>query len=255
MASFIWDRDPNEAYENPYEYEAQEQFVREAEAILNQLFEILMDERYSYTRDDISLDKAIYMLHLDSVDSLRDGIDLIKEKRHRMAARVLRDVYENISLCNYFYFDKSNKSKKNLANWYKDDFVSNRIYRESIKRRLGESQMNSARNYYSQLSKITHRTYRTLAFGYSLGANERLIYEGKYKDNFLVLPQTIAMYMTLFADIIKQLLEEIKINKLISEDEINICLDKSYEKYPVKRRFATPETILMQAKIDEVNMD
>ncbi len=30
MTSFIWGRSPQEAYENPYEYEAQEQFSREA---------------------------------------------------------------------------------------------------------------------------------------------------------------------------------------------------------------------------------
>jgi hypothetical protein len=34
MPSIAWGRQPNEARTNPYEYEAQDQFVREAKALL-----------------------------------------------------------------------------------------------------------------------------------------------------------------------------------------------------------------------------
>ena len=30
MPSLIWNRDPQEAYSNPYEYPAQEQFIKES---------------------------------------------------------------------------------------------------------------------------------------------------------------------------------------------------------------------------------
>ena len=41
MASFIWDRDPQEAIRNPYEYNAQKQFHREAITLTEKLAEKL----------------------------------------------------------------------------------------------------------------------------------------------------------------------------------------------------------------------
>lgn len=243
MPSFIWGRDPQEAYQNPYEYEAQEQFIREATSILDKIFGILMSDMYQFTRDDTSLEKAIYMLHLDSIDSLRDGISLIRDKKHRIASRVLRDVLENVSLCNYFYFDKSEKCKKDLLKWYNDVSVNHSVYRKSLEKRFGETVSLNAKKHYYQLSKITHRTYKTLAYGYSLGSNNRLIYEGKYSGEFLVLPQTVAMYLTVFADLIQLVVNEIKLNELISEEAISKCLIESYENEQVKRRFTNAEAI------------
>ncbi|MFK7692327.1 hypothetical protein [Paenibacillus sp. HJGM_3] len=51
MTSFIWGRSPNEAYENPYEYEAQNQFQREAEVLAKELFTFLMKRNGTYPRD------------------------------------------------------------------------------------------------------------------------------------------------------------------------------------------------------------
>lgn len=48
MTSFIWGRPPQEAYENPYEYEAQEQFSREASVVTSELFAYLMKRNGKY---------------------------------------------------------------------------------------------------------------------------------------------------------------------------------------------------------------
>jgi len=75
MPSFIWDRDPQEAMDNPYEYEAQEQFVREAESILNLFSNELGKFDMKFTVDDRSLEKAIWMLQNDALDSLKDILE------------------------------------------------------------------------------------------------------------------------------------------------------------------------------------
>ena len=44
MPSIVWGRDPQEAFEEPYEYCAQEQFVGEADALLRRLYGLLNSE-------------------------------------------------------------------------------------------------------------------------------------------------------------------------------------------------------------------
>ena len=66
MTSFIWKRDPEEAYANPYEYEAQKQFVREASSLLDKYHDYISANTKRFQRDDTSKEKAIWMLHVDA---------------------------------------------------------------------------------------------------------------------------------------------------------------------------------------------
>lgn len=239
MSSFIWNRNIEEAYQNPYEYEGQEQFSREANTMLNKIYEELMNDKYIFHRDDTSIEKALFMLHVDSVESLKESLNLLKEKRHSVAARLLRDVFENVSLCNYFYFDISKDKSKNLKKWYEDGFVSNSICRKSIELRNGETVKEEWKKKYSYLSKITHRTYRTLACSYVLGRGETLRYEGRSSNGFLVPPNTISMYYALLSEMILFTLEEIKLHKLIELNLVDNIIESSYEDIEVNRRSST----------------
>src|SRR5258708_1130795 len=102
MPSFIWNRSPAQPYSNPYEYDAQSQFAREASAFLVKIDERFCDSLTRFHRDDKSLAKAIWMLHVDALDSLRDCLDLLSEKRHRVAGRLFRDIVETLDLAAYF---------------------------------------------------------------------------------------------------------------------------------------------------------
>ena len=75
MPSIVWNRHPEEAYRNPYEYAAQEQFVREALNLLKSLFANYEGLSMVFPRDDKSLRKAIWMLQIDALDSLRDCLE------------------------------------------------------------------------------------------------------------------------------------------------------------------------------------
>ena len=168
MPSIFWNLDPEEAYSNPYNYSAQEQFVREARRLLD--FLAVGYEKYQMTfhRDDRSLKKAVWMLQMDALDSLSDCLDLIESKRHRIAGRLFRDVVETLDLAAYFSSDSA-KSRANLKKWFDDEVVLHGVYRDYIKKTVGQDAAEERKNFHRQLSKFTHRSYRALLKSYSLG--------------------------------------------------------------------------------------
>ncbi len=247
MPSFIWEIEPKEAYENPYEYPAQEQFLREAKNVLDGLFKEICSEKIRFKRDERSKEKAIWMLHIDALDSLRDCLRLLQDKKHRVAARVFRDVIESLDLAALF-FSNTEYSKRHLDEWFNDEIIPNRVYRDYLKNRAGKDEIKNKINFYRMLSKITHRTYRTLAYGYVLGHNKHIIYEGQFESDFLIPPQTISMYLALLADFIKLISKEIKQHELINTERINQIWFDSLEKESVPRRFVSPKQIFERAK-------
>lgn len=242
MTSFIWERDPQEAYQNPYEYEAQDQFYREASKLLQFLFDHMMQRSGTYTRDDRSSEKAIWMLFLDSLESLKDCLELLKDKKHRIAGRLLRDAAETMDTASYFC---SNDTKRNkyLNDWYNDKVVPNSVYRDFVKQ-SDEVEWEKLKNYYKQLSKINHRTYRSLAYSYALGSKERLVYEGAYSNSFMILPHAIAMYYALIGNLIRHFVTKMIDSKIISSTEVKKFWDEALEKEDVERRFISPKEVL-----------
>ena len=67
MPSFVWDRDAEEAWAEPYEYEGQKQFVREAERLLPLLKEYYSKGNMHYHGFEESLEKAVWLLQVDSL--------------------------------------------------------------------------------------------------------------------------------------------------------------------------------------------
>lgn len=236
MASFIWDRDPQEAMDNPYEYEAQKQFIREAEIVLSNLSNELQSYDMKFSRDNRSIKKAIWMLFNDSVDSLKDILFLLKQNKHRTAGKLFRDVLECLDLASYFYSDTPESNKK-LIDWYNDTIIPNRIYRNYIKELKGDERAAYIANYYSKISKFNHRTYKVLLYGYVLGRDDLLAYDG-YKDSaILVLPQTIAMYLALLGGYIKYFSDEILDKKLVKKTKIKMIWKTSFKEPTIPRQY------------------
>jgi len=236
MPSIVWERDPREAYKNPYEYKAQDQFVREAKKILDGLFKRLMEYTGEFKRDDTSIKKAIWMLQTDAVDSLNYCLLLLKRKNHCVAGRLMRDIIETLDL-SAFFSSNTDKSNKELRKWYEDKVVPHRKYRDFIKKTKGEEEANRLKETYAMLSKIAHRTYRTLAYGYILGRSDTLVYEGITKTRTLTPPETIAMYFALLANLILITSETIKNCELVSSSTIKNIWKDSLEKKTIPRRF------------------
>jgi hypothetical protein len=235
MPSIVWNRDLQEAYHNPYEYKAQDQFTREAKKILEELFSELLKYSMKFKIDDTSIKKAVWMLQIDAVDSLRDCLMLIKKNNHRVAGRLFRDVMETLDLAAFFSVNTM-KSNKELKKWYNDEVIPHGEYRNFIKKTEGEEKFKNVREEHRMLSKMTHRTYRTLAYGYVLGRNNFLAYEGNSKK-LLVPPETISMYYALLAYFILVTSNEIGKRGLVQKSVIKNIWRDSLEVKTVPRRF------------------
>ena len=168
MTSFVWERNPEEAYTNPYEYEAQNQFCREASFLLSKYYDYISSNTTKYHRDDTSKEKAIWMLHIDALDALRDCLELINAKRHRLAGRLFRDVIETLDLSAYFNTN-TEQSNNSLKRWYNNEIIPHKKYRDFIRKTIGNTAAEELMENYKSFSKLTHRSYRALAKSYVLG--------------------------------------------------------------------------------------
>ncbi|ATC64878.1 hypothetical protein CMV30_13370 [Nibricoccus aquaticus] len=237
MPSFIWDRDPSEAYSEPYEYPAQEQFVREAIALLDALKSQFSLRDGLFRRDELSREKSVWMLEVDALEALADAIVLIGEKKHRMASRLFRDALETQDLA--FYFAKAGPvADGDLKRWYGDDVIPHRVAREFVKSVHGNARWEALRELYGALSKYTHRTYSAVGKSYVLGRNEVIFYDGfRGGGTSLVLPHVISFSYAVLAMLIRRFMEVAVITGQISQETADQIWSQSMEPEPVPRRF------------------
>jgi hypothetical protein len=236
MPSLVWGRSPQEAYDNPYEYEAQDQFVREAKSLLKHMNTAFQKYSMRFHRDNRSIKKAVWMLQLDALDSLKDALDALVNKKHRVASKLFRGIVETLDLAAYFHMN-SNENNRQLEKWYNDKTILHRLYRNFIKKTKGTKTAKEKADYYKTLSRITHRTYGVLLYGYGLGAGDMLWHDGYKNSELLILPQTISMYFAILADLILIFLREASVREILSEKEVKEAIVESLETKTVPRRF------------------
>lgn len=236
MPSLVWGRSPQEAYDNPYEYEAQEQFVQEAKSLLKHINTIFQKNSMRFHREGHSIKKAVWMLQLDALDSLKDALDALVNKKHRVASKLFRGIVETLDLAAYFHMD-SNKSNRQLKKWYNDEIILNSLYRDFIEKTKGIKAKEEKTDYYKTLSRITHRTYKVLLYGYGLGAGDMIWHDGYNNSGLLILPQTISMHFAILADLILNFLKEASARGILSKKEVKEAIVESLETKTVPRRF------------------
>jgi hypothetical protein len=250
MPSFIWTRSLEDAFDEPYEYSAQEQFFRESATLLKKFKDCLSSYDMQFTTFERSKEKAIWILVNDAVSSLNDCLFSLKDKNHRIAGRMYRDVIETLDLAAYFNTD-NNESRKYLIEWYNDEVVPNRVYRDYVKRTNGETKSKEKSKYYSDLSKFTHRTYRTLLFGYGQGVGNKIYYDGYNNNDFSVMPQTISIYYIYLRDLIQFFSLELSKLQIIDSSRIDQIWLDSLESDSVPRRFLSPKEVFDKFKKGE----
>jgi len=244
MPSQVWGRDPQEAFEEPYEYGIQDQFVREARTLFTRLYKLLNSDLHYYSLDDRSREKAVWLLAMDALDSLRECLEALVRKEHRVAGKLFRDVTESMDLAAYFH-SATSKSKSSLDKWYADEVVPHREYRDYVKRTQGTEPAERLRKHYSSLSRFTHRSYRVILNGYCLGKGERLVHDRTGElygnnggaTNLLVLPQTIASYYANLANLALVYSADLSELGLVSREAIRDAFAASLETETIPRRF------------------
>jgi len=261
MPSIVWRRDPQEAYEEPYEYEAQEQFAHEAEALLGKLYLALNSDEHRHTSEDRSEGKAMWLLAMDAVDSLRESLAALGRKEHRIAGKLFRDVMESMDLAAYFS-EPREQSRKALARWYENEHVPHREYRDRFRQLYGEPAAKELAAHYHRLSRFTHRSYGAILEGYTLGVGSRLVHDRTDEAHgepdrstlMLVPPQTIAAYYAALASFIVEYAEELVALSLVDSERLRAAFESSLDAETVPRRF-TPRRWLLQQAIAKRSVD
>jgi hypothetical protein len=242
MSSIIWDRDSQEAIDHPYEYPAEEQFVREAKALIINLEDIILEKKHFFLNDK-SLEKATWMLQVDVFFAFKDSIEVMDIKKHRLVGPLIRIMYENLHQIEYFN-NGTQKSAKALSSWYKNSSPRHFEYREYIDKTKGKSNADFLHRQYDAYSKLTHRTYRSLLYNYGLGAYEdqdqRIWYDEKWP-----LRQSISMFYAILGMFGKLMIENFKLYGVLTENEVNEAWNNSMELNQIPRGYITPEARIM----------
>lgn len=129
------------------------------------------------------------------------------------------------------------ESNKNLEEWFKNEIISHKNFRGYIKKKKGDKEFESQREYYRQISKFNHNTYKTLLYSYCVNSNDEIIHESKYDSGLLIPIKTIAMYTTMSAKYVLFISNKLAEFKLIDPLEILMTLSESQELDTVSRRF------------------
>lgn len=237
MPSFVWDREPSEAYEEPYEYGGQEQFAREARVIIDRLKSIYEVQNHSFARTDQTAERAVWMLQVDALSALSDAIDLTGEKRFRVASRLFRDVVETLD-ASYYFALAGQAASSNLIKWYQNEIISHRVFRDFVKRHHGPERAEDLRSLYTDFSKYTHRTFRALSMSYILGRGDTPVYDGlRGKDSLYVLPHVVSFSYAILAGLIKRFARFAVDTGNVSIEEDAELWERCLEKDSAPRRF------------------
>jgi len=238
MPSFVWERKTDEASLEPYEYGGQEQFSREAKQVLKLFKDHYSKHNRTFTRDDKSLNKAVWLLQVDGLEALNDALLLIDEKKHRIASRLFRDAVETLDMSAYFFLG-GNEAKKDLEKWYENEVIPHRRFREFVKKTHGHERAENLSGLYSDLSKYTHRTYKAIGTSYILGRNDLFVYDGFRESHTLVSPHIISFSYALIAALIKRFIDIAERTDQIDKHTIERVWKESLETETVPRRFGT----------------
>lgn len=257
MPSFVWDRDVQDAWNEPYEYGGQEQFHREACKVLSSIKCHYAEKDMHFDRDEQSLGKAIWLLQIDALEALIDALKLTEEKRHRIASRLFRDAVETMDISAYFYL-AGDGAKRDLAKWYSNEVIPHRVFREFIKKFECQDKAKELSGLYSDLSKYTHRTHSAITKSYLLGRNNKIAYDGFSESGFRVLPHVISLSYAIIAALIKRFITIAVSSHQIDSARVCDIWEMSLEKETVPRRFGRgPGQLLRSAplafelKVDE----
>lgn len=254
MPSFVWERDVVDAWLEPYEYGGQDQFLREAKKVISLLKGHYSRKDMHFDRDERSLEKAVWLIQVDTLEALSDALALTEEKRHRVAARLFRDAVETMDTSAYFYLAKE-KATTDLENWYEDEVIPHRKFRAFIRDYECKDKAKGLSELYGDLSKYTHRTHSAIMRSYILGRKNKIAYDGFVEDEFRVLPHVISLSYAVIAALIKRFITVAENTEQLSLAEADGIWKKSLEKETVPRRFGAGLGQIRRGPLMEIDFE
>lgn len=235
LKNIIWTRDPQEAMDNPYEWDAQKKFVKEANEFLRKIRKHIIENK-TFTKDDISKEKAIWMLSLVALDSAIEITISLKRNQIHVIYHLLRSIQEALDLATFFSFGDE-KATESLNKWYSGVIVSHGEYRAYLKKLGNKEKSDHLNEIYKTLSKFNHNAYPTLLYSYFLDPNGFIHHYGRYESDSSTPVNTIAMLHAVTAKVILELSFQLPILKVL---DILVLLDfvgDQKRKRAVKRKY------------------
>lgn len=218
LKSRIWFSYPQREFRNPYSYGEQDLFLGEAESVLSKLLELLQTKNMIFTLADRSIEKAVWMLHIDALDALREATSLLREKRHGVASRLFRDILETMDLAGHFSRNNQ-QTNRDLAKWYNDEVILHRRSRASLGQAWGPAAEGARRALYHSWSRLTHRSYWAVSQSFGQGQGERIWHDSILSVHGECIPQSVACYLPILGDLIILFILEVGFNSSLKEHE------------------------------------
>ena len=159
---------------------------------------------YRFSVDDQSLKKTTWILAMDTLDSLRDCLDSLARKNHRVAAKLFRDAMESMDLAAFF----NSASNRSLSRF------THRSYRAILD---GYPIGGGGRLVHDGTAELFGTSEETL--------------------KMLVLPQTISYYYAVLANLILVYSAEVTKRVLLTEEEVQTAFAESLETEMLPRSF------------------
>lgn len=220
FSSPIWSETADMSRKHQYKHDDVALFLSEAKALLERIYDIYERSQLRFDRDERTLKKAMWMLDIECVVTLTDAVDLLHEKRHRVAGKMLRQALEAVDISSLFCAE--GEHGVNLGKWYDNEIVSHKSYRNHIKKQGESEKLDERREWYRLLSKWTHHTYYALCNSYVVGKDDKLAHDA-HKVNgrptkCLITPETIYQHCWLLSVVILLALHELEAHGFITGD-------------------------------------
>jgi hypothetical protein len=234
LKNFIWNRDPQEAMDNPYEWDAQKKFVKEANSFLREIRKHIIDKN-SFSINDQSREKAIWMLSLAALDS---GIEItiaLKRNQIQVVYHLLRSIQEALDLATYFTFENEDVPTK-ISRWFNGEIIQHGEFRKFLEKNGDKEKAERLKDIHRALSKFNHNSYPTLLYSFFLDKNGFIHHYGRYESNSFKPANTIAMLHAISSKIILELSNQLVSLGSLELSDLSDFIGDQKRKRPVKRR-------------------
>ena len=181
----------------------------------------------------------------------------MERQNHRVAIKLVRDVIETLDLAAYFHAEIP-AGTRHLENWYNNEVIPHRVYRDYLQESGDEAAAADRRKMYGTFSRFTHRTYKALLEGYTLGAEDRLVHDSislnygrdTKSNDLLVARQTTAAYYATIAEFILLFAGELASRGVVEMADVNEAIKQSLEPDTAPRRFRPVRAVLEVARME-----
>ncbi len=242
LKNFIWNRDSQEAMDHPYEWDAQKKFVKEANQFLREIRKHLI-EKHSFTKNDRSPKKAIWMLSLTALDSGIEITSALKRNQIQVIYHLLRSIQEALDLATFFSI-QDNEPLENLKKWYDGGFVSHKTYRDYLGKKGQKEKKEYLIKIHVSLSSFNHNTYPTLQYSYGLDSEGYIQHYGRYDSGITIPANTISMLHAISANIILNLAFQLTKIEILDLDKLLEFIGDQNKRRIVKRKFEIKKRLI-----------